>query len=319
MQLKRLFILTSIFITIIFFPSLLLGWFAESSEVSQPFYDPTSQVSTTPGIFYVYDNIVSGQNREDTPYIMPLTNHFVPADTIHINVPLQSLYERTFSISESLDTLLNANLALQLLLEQYRELQKRTSELLKSLNLPYLENLQDKSINNTNISLNKKDNSRVNTAQESESIRLEADKLTHQISETVRNMPNGTFYLSNKDIPSFAGLRVDQELQIGSGKKVFSVVGNGTSMQVDKTVSDLGFSGGLSEGGRIASNEITDREGKGRVSINGSYGSEQNELPWIFRAAINTIGYITANKVESIFYGLILFSIFYFIFIGTRE
>lgn len=320
MNQKKIFIFLSILGLISCFPSILSAWFSGAREVTQPFYQHLSETSSDPELFYLYDSAVSGQDRPDSPYLMPSTRDFVPADRININMPLQTLYERSFSSSDSLDALLNANLSLQLLLEQYKDLQKRTAELLKSLNISYLEKLGEKTIKNMDISFNEGSRSAKLDVQNTD-IRLQTAELSHQISETVRNKPVGTFYLSDKEIPSFAGLKAEEEVEMSSGKKVFSVadtglqiIKNGAALQSGSRVVS-NFSGTSEEG--VLRKQSSGTTYNDQVDVNRTSG--QNELPWIFRVVLSTAGYVAANKIEATFYGMILFFICYLISLKTRE
>lgn len=316
-EIKKKVIIISVLALVACSPSMVCAWFSGAHAVNQPFHDQLSGISSDSTLLFVYDNVISGHDQAVAPYLMPSNRDFVPADKVNINMPLKVLSIRSGSIVDSLDALLNANLALRLLLEQYNALQDRASEILISLNIPYLEQLGEKSIENMNISFDGGELGAQLDAQES-NIRLRSAELNHKISETVKNKPSGAFYVSEKRVPSFAGLKVEAELEMESGKKIFTVA----ESQYESIPGDVVASAGVSsvsgetpaEGGEYLEGGSRETD---KVVVNTASG--KRELPWIFMLVLNAVKYVATNKFEGLFYGTVLFFVSYIIWVKARE
>ena len=329
------------------FHGMAQAWFKAPVSIEQPFWNKNTyrQKKTEIKTLFIYDNIVNKENQSSKPYLMPSNEFFISADNISIDMPLIMLSQRSGSSLESIDALLYANLKLDLLLQDYRALRKRTDKLFKTLNIPYLEQLNIKIIKNLNTAssinnnlvneqfiniqgykqnLTQGDINSLGVYEEKSgpsidgiSIRSQRDILAYKMTEVARNNSTGHFYLSEKNIPSFAGLDQQSKGLTPGGKDVFTV--NAASYKTalkPAGINILHKGRNIDNSSRSSGYPESYREYDSKKLNNHQ---ESEHLPWIFEVTLNTINFVIYNKIEAMFYGAVLFFIIFFISLKARE
>ena len=133
MTLKPFCIIILVFIIVL--PGTAGAWF-DGGRNGRPFSTRMDSRSLIPsGSLAVYDDIAA---HSEGVVILPNV-FFVPVDTIDLDIPLTLLVKTPVSSMEALDRNIVANLRLKLLIDEYKALQKRADELLKSVVIPYLD------------------------------------------------------------------------------------------------------------------------------------------------------------------------------------
>ena len=297
--------------------------FAYSPEAEKDFFfvKERSQVVWPQGQgdrkFVIYDNYsYSPGPRSQLPLLNPYTNEFVPADIIIVNLPVTDFFRKNLMIEDQIANLLYANLRLRKLLEEYGRVQESAYELfhgMEKLGSYYYETAWD--ISSEQVSLKP-------------AISSDSSNDTQLVKELKKWMAK-----SNRDkvIVRHAKSYIDNEKKFdnseqgrGPGSLTFklSYEQNYTSparryrptrYQIKKSgkisglpdlpkpsYSSKGSGGSLDQEQGYPSEEIRKEEGHYRYD-------EDSQKPWIEVLAINTIKYFKENKLEGLFFFLLIF------------
>lgn len=101
--------------------------------------------------FVIFDNLDNfSLNQSHGRILYPLADNFVPADQIDCNFALPISYKHTVTVDDLVAKLLYANLKIKKIVAEYEDVQKRYRELMKDLNIPFLDSKLsiDKNIDN---------------------------------------------------------------------------------------------------------------------------------------------------------------------------
>ncbi len=325
------------------FPGISQAWFEVPVSAEQPFWNKNTSTPKQPETktLFIYDNLLN-KDQLSNPYLTPPNKFFIPAYSVNIDMPLITLSQRSGSSLESIDALLYANLKLELLFQDYNLLRKRTDKLFKSLNIPYIEQLKKKKIQNLNIvfdgntnivneqlikiqedpqNLSHQETIKSVGASEDNSIdqgtiRRQRDILAYKMTEVARNNSTGHFFLPEKNIPSFTGLDQQSKGLTPRGENVFTLTA--TSYKTALTSKGPDVQNGLNLENTSEHPESYSEYDSIGNSVPSNNEKESGQLPWIFRVILNTINFVIYNKIEAMFYGAVLFFIIFFISLKAR-
>ena len=316
---NRLKVLVGV-IWIVLIPLSSRAWFLEEKMVMQPTMDYTSETVTSSSRLVMFDYMTHSPPRQGTSFLMPATERFNPLVSIDIDLPLKVLSVRSASATDALDALLNANLALRMLLDEYNALQKRSIALFDGLDIPYLNQL-DRGNGNAANRPTPSLNSGFLGVGDGESIRQRMDQLKQAIVKNVRMQPPKTVYYANAPLPSVTGLKMGEGG--GVGKKRFYVDGQlSEGSALTSTTGGKNTGGATSwqvRGGEKSGPPVDTSSLNGGEPIHVTGKADSSELPWLFDAGLEIVRYVTDNKVETLFYCLIAGGILYVISLRVRQ
>ena len=297
--------------------------FAYSPEAEKDFFfvKERSQVVWPQGQgdrkFVIYDNYsYSPGPRSQLPLLNPYTNEFVPADIIIVNLPVTDFFRKNLMIEDQIANLLYANLRLRKLLEEYSRVQESAYELfhgMEGLGSYYYETAWDISSEQVflkpAISSDSSNDTQLVKELKKWMAKSNRDKVIvrHAIpyidnekkfenSEQGRGPGSLTFKLSyEQNYTSPARRYRPTRYQIKKSGKI-----SGLPDLPKPSYSSKGNGGSLDEEQGYPSEETRKEEGHYRYD-------DDSQKPWIEVLAINTIKYFKENKLEGLFFFLLIF------------
>lgn len=278
---KREFFCAIIFVIVFVMSGTSEAWFAEDSD-DRPFFGRAVLNSGLPsGELALYDDI----SAESVRILMFPNRFFISVDTINIDIPLTLLESTPVSSMEALDRLMVANLRVRLLINEYKDFEKRAENLLKNVYIPHVDALWLPSRTAGKPSLSDGRN-----------------MLDNKVDGILLHAPT----LSSKEHDRVDYFSIDlQEKSLLSIIRKDSMEKSQIPLMVHDT-KDLDS---------VENSEVALREGRKSVI---SF-SKDNTLPWIVGFFMRAVSYCLSHKIEVFFCGAVLLSLGYFISLKARD